>query len=169
MPVLLVQRRLHWIGHAARRIEGELIKDLLLPTPTRTWRRRAGGQLKTWATTIKADLEQLSLIGSARWRKDWVKCLVSSHRAVETGVPPSETWSTQLVVPAQSAQVSLCLTGLVVFYGPYDIHFLFVYINLESLFDKSGKGKVPAKRNYLKIKQEAHLMVSLEQRCLTLE
>ncbi len=61
MPVLLVQRRLHWIGHAARRIEGELIKDLLLPKPTRTWRRRAGGQLMTWATTNKADLEQRSL------------------------------------------------------------------------------------------------------------
>ncbi len=36
-----------------RRPEGELIKDLLLPTPPRTWRRRAGGQLKTWATTTK--------------------------------------------------------------------------------------------------------------------
>ncbi len=30
--------------------EGELIEDLLLPTPPRTWRRQAGGQLKTWPT-----------------------------------------------------------------------------------------------------------------------
>ncbi len=30
-------------------------------------------------------------------------CLVSSHRAVKPGVPPSETWSTQLVMPAQAA------------------------------------------------------------------
>ncbi len=36
---LLVQRILHWFGRAARRHEGELIKDLLLPTPPRTWRR----------------------------------------------------------------------------------------------------------------------------------
>ncbi len=32
---------LHWFGHAARRPEGELIKDLLLPTPPRMWRSRA--------------------------------------------------------------------------------------------------------------------------------
>ncbi len=43
MSALLVQRRLRWFGHAARRPEGELIKDFLLPTPPRTWRRRAGG------------------------------------------------------------------------------------------------------------------------------
>ncbi len=40
--------------------EGELIKNLLLPTPPRTCRRRAGRQLKTWTATIKADLEPLS-------------------------------------------------------------------------------------------------------------
>ncbi len=32
MPALLVQRRLRWFGHAARRPEGELIEHLLLPT-----------------------------------------------------------------------------------------------------------------------------------------
>ncbi len=40
---LLMQRRLRWFGHAARRPEGELIKNLLLTTPSRTWRRRIGG------------------------------------------------------------------------------------------------------------------------------
>ncbi len=43
IPALLVQRRLRWFWHAARRPEGELIKDHLLPTPPRTWRRRTGG------------------------------------------------------------------------------------------------------------------------------
>ncbi len=82
IPALLVQRRLRWFGHAIRRAESELINDLLLPTPPRTWRRRAGGQLKTWATTIKADQEPISgprVFGHARWRKDWVK--VSSELA----------------------------------------------------------------------------------------
>ncbi len=54
----------------------ELIKDLPLPTPPRTWRRRAGGQLKTWATMIQADLEPTSgprVSGHARWRQDWLK------------------------------------------------------------------------------------------------
>ncbi len=73
IQALLKQRRLRWFGHAARSPEGELIKDLLLPTPPRTWRRRAGGQLKTWATTIKADLEPLAgprVFGHARCRKE---------------------------------------------------------------------------------------------------
>ncbi len=52
-PALLVQRRLHWFGNAARRHEGELIKDFLLPTPPRTFGRRGGGQLKIWASTIR--------------------------------------------------------------------------------------------------------------------
>ncbi len=78
----LVQIRLRWFGHAARRPECELIKKLLLPTPPRTWRRRAGGQLKTWATTTKADLEPTSaprVFGHTQWKKDWVK--VSSKLA----------------------------------------------------------------------------------------
>ncbi len=41
ITTLLVQGSLRWFGHAARRPECELIKDLLLPTPPRTWRRRA--------------------------------------------------------------------------------------------------------------------------------
>ncbi len=87
IPVLLVQRRLRWFGHAARRPGGELLKDLLFPTPPHTWRRRAGGQLKTWATTTKADLKPISrprVFGHARWRKDWVKVsseLVQDRRA----------------------------------------------------------------------------------------
>ncbi len=60
IPALVVQRRHRWFGHASRRLEGELIKDLLPPTPPRIWRRRVGGQLKTWATTIKAELEPIS-------------------------------------------------------------------------------------------------------------
>ncbi len=32
IPALLVQRRLRWFGHALRCPDGELIKDLLLPT-----------------------------------------------------------------------------------------------------------------------------------------
>ncbi len=80
IPALLMQRWFRWFGHAARRPEFELIKSLLLRKPHGTWRRRAGGQLKTWATTIKADLEPISgprVFGHARWKKDCVK--VSSH------------------------------------------------------------------------------------------
>ncbi len=73
IQALHVQRRLRWFGHAARRPDGELIKDLLLHTLPRTWRKRSGGQLKTWAVTIKADLEPLPgprVFGYPQWRKD---------------------------------------------------------------------------------------------------
>ncbi len=67
-----LQRRLPWFDRAARRPDGELIKDLPLHTPPRTWRKRTEKQLKTWATTFKVDVEP-RVLGYARWRKDWVK------------------------------------------------------------------------------------------------
>ncbi len=80
----LVQRRLSWFGQAKRRPDGELIKDRLLPTPPRT---RTGGQLKTWATTIKTDLEPIS--GHAGWSGYWVK--VSSELAQD-----GRAWSSSI-------------------------------------------------------------------------
>ncbi len=35
IPVQLFKRRRRWFGHAARRPDGELIKDPLLPTPAK--------------------------------------------------------------------------------------------------------------------------------------
>ncbi len=66
-------------------------KDLLLPTPPRTWRR---------LTTIKAVLEPLSgsrVFGYARWRKS----LVGSHGATEPSVPPPAMRLNRLVKPFQ--------------------------------------------------------------------
>ncbi len=54
--------------NTVKRPNGELIKDLLLPTPPRTWGRRTGGQLKKWATTIKVDPETLLRTVSLRLR-----------------------------------------------------------------------------------------------------
>ncbi len=59
------------------------MKDLLLLIPPRTWHRQTGGQLKPWATTIRAGLEPLPLprvLDYTRWRKDWAKV---SHMTVE--------------------------------------------------------------------------------------
>ncbi len=39
IPAKLVQRRLRWLGHAAKLSGSELIKDLLLQPPPYTWRR----------------------------------------------------------------------------------------------------------------------------------
>ncbi len=98
-----MQRRLRWFGHAARRPEGELIKDLRLPIPPRTWRRRVGGQLKTWATTIKADLEPLA--GPRVFGHDWVKFSIELAQDRHAW-SAFETWPTQLLMPAQPAPVN---------------------------------------------------------------
>ncbi len=69
IPTQLVQRRLCWFGHAARRPEDELIRSLRLPKPLRSWRKWAGGQLNKRATTVKENREPLSglrVIGCAR-------------------------------------------------------------------------------------------------------
>ncbi len=61
----LVKRRLYWFSLAAKRSKGKLIRS-----------RQAERQLKTWATTTKADLEPFSeaqVLGYERWRKCWVK------------------------------------------------------------------------------------------------
>ncbi len=87
VPSVDVRRRLCLVNIPAlpvqrRHPEGELIKKLLLTTPPRTWRRRAGSQLMTRETTVKADLEPhfgRRVFDHAQWRKDWVK--ISSELA----------------------------------------------------------------------------------------
>ncbi len=63
-------------GHAARCPERELIRNLLVTTPSRTWFTRTGGQLKTRATTLKEDLKPLTgprVLEYGQWVRDWVK------------------------------------------------------------------------------------------------
>ncbi len=76
---LLLQRRLRWFGHAARRAHGEFIRELINPDVPRTWRRRTGGQLKTWATTLKEHLVRLigpAVVGIRRWNKEWASLVM---------------------------------------------------------------------------------------------
>ncbi len=50
------------------------MRELINPDVPRTWRRRTGGQLKTWATTLKEDLMRLigpAVVGIRRWNKEW--------------------------------------------------------------------------------------------------
>ncbi len=50
------------------------MRELINPGFPRTWRRRTGGQLKTWATTLKEDLVWLigpAVVGIRRWDKEW--------------------------------------------------------------------------------------------------
>ncbi len=74
LPVLL-QRRLRWFGHAARRPAGEIIRKVINSEPPANWRKKRGGLLKTWMTTLKEDLACLSgpdVFGLRRWNRDWM-------------------------------------------------------------------------------------------------
>ncbi len=53
LPPVLLQRRLRWLGYAARRPAGEIIHEVIYPEPQVHWRKKRGGQLKTWMTTLK--------------------------------------------------------------------------------------------------------------------
>ena len=78
LPPVLLQRRLRWFGYAARHPKGELIRDVLLPPSLPNWRKRVGGQLNTWASTIKDGQAALSgpqVVGLRRWNRDWLAIL----------------------------------------------------------------------------------------------
>ncbi len=50
------------------------MRELINPDVPRTWHRRTGGQLKTWATTLTEDLVQLigpAIVVIRRWNKEW--------------------------------------------------------------------------------------------------
>ncbi len=79
---LLLQRRLRWFGRAAQRAPGEFMRELINPDVPRTWRRRTGGQLKTWATTLKEGLVRLigpAVVGIRRW-DEWASLAMDLAR-----------------------------------------------------------------------------------------
>ncbi len=76
----LVQRRLRWFGHAARRPDGELIKDLLLPTHGLAC--SAGALEARWKRGQPRSRQAWGPSPDRGKRTGW-KSLVSSHRAVE--------------------------------------------------------------------------------------
>nr|VZI20836.1 unnamed protein product [Spirometra erinaceieuropaei] len=70
------ERRLRWFGHVLRRPPQELSVTALDPAPLPHWRRRRGGQLKTWLDTVRQDMEVVlgpSVFGLRRWRREWVE------------------------------------------------------------------------------------------------
>ncbi len=69
MPTLFVQRWFRWLSHATSRPDSDMIKDRLMPTPTRTWNRRNGVQLSNCDRGRSGDPLRIAGIR----RKDWVK------------------------------------------------------------------------------------------------
>ncbi len=60
LSTTLLQRRLRWFGHAARRPAGKIIRDVIDPLAPTHWRQKRGGQLMTWLTMLKEDLVRMS-------------------------------------------------------------------------------------------------------------
>nr|VZI51459.1 unnamed protein product [Spirometra erinaceieuropaei] len=70
------ERRLRWFGYVLRRPPQELSVIALDPAPLSHWRRRRGGQFKTWLDTVRQDMEVVlgpSVFGLRRWRREWVE------------------------------------------------------------------------------------------------
>uniref|UniRef100_A0A183SEH5 Reverse transcriptase domain-containing protein n=1 Tax=Schistocephalus solidus TaxID=70667 RepID=A0A183SEH5_SCHSO len=70
------ERGLRWFGHVLRRPPYELSVTALEPTPLPNWRRRRGGQFKTWLETVRQDMEVVlgpSVFGVRRWRRKWIE------------------------------------------------------------------------------------------------
>jgi hypothetical protein len=55
----LVKARLRLLGHVARMPQERLPRAVFLSTPPRDWRKRRGGQVKTWRKTIEDDLRRV--------------------------------------------------------------------------------------------------------------
>nr|VZI35031.1 unnamed protein product [Spirometra erinaceieuropaei] len=78
------ERRLRWFGHVLRRPPQELSVTALDPAPLPHWRRRRGGQFKTWLDTIRQDMDMVlgpSVFGLRRWRREWVELSRSAAAA----------------------------------------------------------------------------------------
>ena len=72
----ITTRRLRWFGHALRRLPGELVHDVIDPQPMPQWKKRRGGQLCTWLSSIKMEMEESTgpkIYGLRRWNNEWVK------------------------------------------------------------------------------------------------
>ncbi|BHF67943.1 hypothetical protein SprV_0301097200 [Sparganum proliferum] len=70
------ERRLRWFENLLRRRPKELSVTALDPAPLPHWRRRRGGQCKTWLDTVRQDMEVIlgpSVFGLRRWRRKWVE------------------------------------------------------------------------------------------------
>ncbi len=100
-PAQFVQRRHRRLRKV---LGGVLIRGKLLPTPHRSWRKRAGGHL-TRGQRHSSKVSDLSLCRQSSDAHDGErtgrKSQASAHRMVEPGVPLPETWSIPFVMPAQ--------------------------------------------------------------------
>jgi hypothetical protein len=67
--------RLRWAGHVLRKPDDEIVSVVIRGEPDANWRRKRGGQLKSWKDKFKEDLETVTgpaVFGLRRWNRDWL-------------------------------------------------------------------------------------------------
>jgi hypothetical protein len=72
---VIKQNRLRWAGHVLRRPEDEIVNISLRAEPDVGWKRRRGGQIKSWKDKFKSDLQHFTgptTFGIRRWNRDWL-------------------------------------------------------------------------------------------------
>ncbi|THD19873.1 hypothetical protein D915_009460 [Fasciola hepatica] len=75
LSVFLQRQQLRWFGHILRYPTTEISKQCLSPVPSPGWRCRPGGQLKTWASTVKSNIQRLGLqfvYDVRKWKYNWI-------------------------------------------------------------------------------------------------
>ena len=72
---IVKHRRLRWFGHTMRRPDDHISKKCLKCLPLPAWKKRAGGQKKTWLATVKSDLEPIGGFRkySRRMDRQWLE------------------------------------------------------------------------------------------------
>ncbi|XP_065585165.1 uncharacterized protein LOC136044005 [Artemia franciscana] len=70
-------RRLRWFGHRLRRPDDSFSKQCLKCQPLAHWKKKPGGQKKTWLSTVRADLEPMGGFKKHghRWNRQWIQLI----------------------------------------------------------------------------------------------
>ncbi|MDY6929965.1 MAG: reverse transcriptase family protein [Pseudomonadota bacterium] len=86
LSTTIQERRLRWLGHVLRKPPDEVVSICLHTSPCTGWKKRPGGQRKTWLDLIKEDMAKIAgptVYGLRRWNRDWlcIACDLASDRA----------------------------------------------------------------------------------------
>ena len=76
---VLRERRLRWFGHVCRRPSFYPAFLATLATPLDNWKRRPGGQKKTWLDFVKDDVTPIlqGPISATKWKMEWLATAAS--------------------------------------------------------------------------------------------
>ena len=94
---IIQKRRLQLFGHISRMSPTKIARSVLLPLPPTNWKKRRGGQSKTWIKTVAGDLSRVhplydiqAAIDDAQNRVQWrglIRDVVLAPKATGRSLP----------------------------------------------------------------------------------